>query len=343
MNHKREIGFKLAMAAVFLAAWGALVQGRGGLAATAVPAYAESIEHAVAPEITARVATVNVKLGDEVKAGQVLATLDDRALRLERDRANAELEQLNAELSAQDLISKDEVLWYSMRNSNVLADESAARSDAESLKIELARLDRLRAERLIDATAEATVRREYQAAAARVRVFESRRAKMPEIYGPHGRPQVAAETEARVRPYREAIKAKKAALAELDFRLAQHQLRAPVDGTVSLLTHPVGDVVPAGGEVLKLVRGRAGYVMATVPEERARSLHTGLTLTVRSSRGLWSTPLRGTVVELGPSVEQLPERSWLAPQYPRWGRRAIIQVEGALKWKAGERLYVHFE
>ena len=343
MNHKQEIGSKLVMAAVFLAAWGALVQAQGGLAATAVPAYAESIEHAVAPDITARVATVNVKLGDEVKAGQVLATLDDRALRLERDRANAELEQLSAELSAQDLISKDEVLWYSMRNSNVLADESAARSDAESLKVELERVEHLRAEKLIDATTVATVRREYQAAAARVKVFDARRAKMPEIYGAQdGRAQVAAQTEARVRPYREALKAKKAALAELDFRLAQHQLRAPVDGTVSLLTHQVGDVVPAGGEVLKLVRGRAGYVMATVPEERARSLRTGLTLTVRASRGLWSTSLRGTVVELGPSVEQLPERSWLAPQYPRWGRRATIQVEGGLKWKAGERLYVHF-
>jgi multidrug resistance efflux pump len=230
-----------------------------------------------------------------------------------------------------------------MRNSNVLADESAARSDAESLKVELERVEHLRAEKLIDATTVATVRREYQAAAARVKVFDARRAKMPEIYGAQdGRAQVAAQTEARVRPYREALKAKKAALAELDFRLAQHQLRAPVDGTVSLLTHQVGDVVPAGGEVLKLVRGRAGYVMATVPEERARSLRTGLTLTVRASRGLWSTSLRGTVVELGPSVEQLPERSWLAPQYPRWGRRATIQVEGGLKWKAGERLYVHF-
>lgn len=342
MNHTREVGSKLVLSAIFLAGWGALVQSRGGLAATAVPAFAESVEHAVASEITGRVIAVNVKLGDEVKAGQVLATLDDRALRLERDRANAELEQLSAELTAQDLISKDEVLWYTMRNSNVLADESAARSDAENLKTELARVERLRAEQLIDAATEATVRREYLAAAARVKVFEARRTKLPEIYGPHGRPQVAAETDARVRPYREAIKAKQAALAELDLRLAQHQLLAPVDGTVSLLTHPLGDVVPAGGEVLKLVRGRAGYVMATVPEERARGLHAGLTLTVRASRGLWSTALRGTVVELGPSVEQLPERSWLAPHYPRWGRRAIIQVESSPGWKAGERLYVHF-
>lgn len=342
MSHNREIFSKLAVAAVFLAAWAALVQSRGGLAATAVPAFAESVEHAVAPELTGRVASVTVKLGDEVKAGQVLATLDDRALRLERDRANAELAQLKAELAAQDQISKDEVLWYSMRNSNILADEGAARSDAQSLKTELARVERLRAEKLIDATAEATVRREYLAAAARVKVFESRRAKLPEIYGDRGHRQVAAETEARVRPYREALKAKEAGLAELELRLSQHQLRAPVDGTVSLLTHPVGDVVPAGGEVLKIVRGRAGYLMATVPEERARGLHAGLSLTVRASRGLWSTPLRGTVVELGPSVEQLPERSWLAPQYPRWGRRAIIQVDASPVWKAGERLYVHF-
>jgi hypothetical protein len=48
------------------------------------------------------------------------------------------------------------------------------------------------------------------------------------------------------------------------------------------------------------------------------------------------------VVEVGPSVEELPLRSWLSPQWPRWGRRAVIQVEGEAHFQAGERLYVEF-
>ena len=52
--------------------------------------------------------------------------------------------------------------------------------------------------------------------------------------------------------------------------------------------------------------------------------------------------LKGTVVEVGPSVEQLPLRSWLSPQWPRWGRRAVIEVKDATVWQAGERLHVQF-
>jgi hypothetical protein len=45
---------------------------------------------------------------------------------------------------------------------------------------------------------------------------------------------------------------------------------------------------------------------------------------------------------VGPSVEQLPLRSWLSPSWPRWGRRAVIAVDGDVTWQAGERLYVQF-
>ena len=151
-----------------------------------------------------------------------------------------------------------------------------------------------------------------------------------------------AQTDARVQPYREALKAKRASLAELEWQLAQYEVRAPVDGIVALLVHPMGDVVAAGAEVVRVVRGRPGHLVATVPEERARGLTPGLALTVRASRGLLSQKLVGRVVEVGPSVEQLPVRSWLSPQWPRWGRRAVIQVEGEVQWQGGERLYVQF-
>jgi hypothetical protein len=106
--------------------------------------------------------------------------------------------------------------------------------------------------------------------------------------------------------------------------------------------HHQGDVIGTGVEILKVVRSRHGYLTATVPEERAATLKPGLELTVRASRGLWSEKRIGKVVEVGPSVEQLPLRSWLSPQWPRWGRRATIAVEGENAWKAGERLYVQF-
>lgn len=341
MRNPRDITTKLFIAALFFAAGLFMIQDRGGLSGAAIPAYAESIEHAVAPVVTGRILTVNVALGQSVKQGDVLFTLDDRAIRLERERAKNELTQLEADLNAQLAINRTQVVDATLRSSSALADESAARSEAASLKTELERVERLRAEKLVDAATETEVRRNYLAAAARVQVFERRRAQMPELYS-NKSAQLDVQTDARVQPFREALKAKQAAIAQLDFTVEQYEVRAPVDGTVSMLIHPVGDVISSGVEVLRLVRGRPGHLVATVPEERARGLAPGLTLTVRASRGLWSEKIKGTVVEVGPSVEQLPLRSWLSPSWPRWGRRAVIKVEGDSHWQAGERLYVQF-
>jgi hypothetical protein len=134
-----------------------------------------------------------------------------------------------------------------------------------------------------------------------------------------------------VQPFREALKA--GARRWLTRITLAYQVRAPVDGVVALLAHPIG--VVAATQVVRVA-------VATVPEERAGALTPGLALTVRASRGLLSKKLVGRVVEVGPSVEQLPVRSWLSPQWPRWGRRAVIQVEGEVSWQGGERLYVQF-
>lgn len=339
---RREVLPKLIIALVLLLVGGALLQEQGGLSAALVPAYAESIEHTVAPVLTGRVREVHVALGQTVKAGDVLVSLDDRAVRLAVERARAELAQSEAELTAQRAIHKGQVVEGVLRSSSALADESAARSEAESLKSELERVERLRSERLVDASMETEVRRGYLAAAARVKVFERRRTQLPELYASSARGMLDTQADLRVRPYLEAVKSRAAAVEELALTLEQHVLRAPVDGTVSALTRPLGDVVAPGTEVLRLVRGRPGHLVATVPEERAPGLAPGLQLTVRAGRGLWTQKLQGTVVEVGPSVEQLPLRSWLSPQWPRWGRRAVIAVEGSTTWQAGERLHVQF-
>lgn len=341
MRSSRDIALKAGLSLLFLGLGVGLLQERGGLGGASIPAYAESIEHAVSPVVTGRIATVNVKLGEQVKAGDILATLDDRGVKLERERARTELAQFEADLASQLAIQKGEVLWNALRSNSALADEQAARAEADSLKSELERMERLRAEKLVDQATETEVRRNYMAASARVQVFERRRSETPELYAKKGT-TLDAQAEARAAPFREAIKAKQAAIALLDYQAEQYVIRAPVDGTVSLLVHPVGDVVLAGVEVVRVVRGRQGHLVATVPEERAGSLSPGLVLTVRASRGLWSERIKGTVVEVGPSVEQLPLRSWLSPQWPRWGRRAVIRVEGEPHWQAGERLFVQF-
>jgi multidrug resistance efflux pump len=339
---RREFVPKAIIAACLLAVGALLMHEQGGLSSALIPAYVESVEHTVAPTVTARIQKVHVALGQKVKAGEVLVSFDDRAIKLALERAHAELNQAEAELTAQRSIHKTQVVEGVLRSSSALADESAARSEAESLKSELERVEKLRSEHLVDAAVETAIRRNYLAAAARVRIFERRRSQLPELYASAGGNVVESQADLRVRPYQEAAKTKASAVSELEVLLDQYVVRAPVDGIVSVLTRPLGDVVTAGSEVMRVVRGRPGHLVATVPEERARGLAPGLTLTVRATRGLWSKKMKGTVVEVGPSVEQLPLRSWLSPQWPRWGRRAVIAVESDDVWQAGERLHVQF-
>ena len=238
MKNGRDVRLKLVFAALCLSLGFWLLNAQGGLAGASVPAYVESIDHAVAPVVTGRIAEVRVKLGEAVKAGQVLVTLEDKAVRLEHERVESELAQLEADLAAQESIQKGQLVEGVLRSSSALADESAARSEADSLKLELERVERLRADKLVDAATETTVRREYLAAAARVKVFEKRRTQLPELYASNGPSVVQSQATARLQPYREALKAKRASLAELDWQLAQYEMRAPVDGVVGLLVHP---------------------------------------------------------------------------------------------------------
>ncbi len=182
MRNARDVRLKLVFAALCIGVGLALLNVQGGLAGASIPAYVESVDHAVAPVVTGRIAEVRVKLGESVQAGQVLLTLEDRAVRLEHDRVLSELAQLEADLAAQESIQRGQLVEGVLRSSSALADESAARSEADSLKIELERVERLRAEKLVDAATETAIRRDYLAAAARVKVFERRRAQLPELY-----------------------------------------------------------------------------------------------------------------------------------------------------------------
>ena len=159
MKNAHDVRLKLLFAALCLGVGFALLNAQGGLAGSSVPAYVESVEHAVAPVVTGRISEVKVKLGQEVKAGQVLVTLEDRAVRLEHERVLSELAQLEADLAAQESIQQGAMVEGVLRSSSALADESAARSEADSLKLELDRVERLRVDKLIDAATETTVRR----------------------------------------------------------------------------------------------------------------------------------------------------------------------------------------
>jgi HlyD family secretion protein len=68
--------------------WWWSTQGGGATSQTSLSGTVESTEYQVASAIAGRIETVTVREGDVVKTGDVIARLDDRALRLQLQQAN---------------------------------------------------------------------------------------------------------------------------------------------------------------------------------------------------------------------------------------------------------------
>jgi len=82
----------------------------------------------VAAEMDGRVASINVQIGDRVKRGQVLASLDDRALRAAVDSETAHLASLRAQVAEWESEAKmdgaDLRRADQMRDAKILSEES---------------------------------------------------------------------------------------------------------------------------------------------------------------------------------------------------------------------------
>jgi RND family efflux transporter MFP subunit len=109
---------------------------------------------------------------------------------------------------------------------------------------------------------------------------------------------LAAETQAK------SAKAKlAAALSLLDnqkVRLAQTSIVAPDDGTVSARTVTVGQVVSAGAELFRFIRGNRVEWRAELPAQDLLQVNSGLAVKVRLANG---EVLTGKVREVAPTLD----------------------------------------
>lgn len=166
-------------------------------------------------EFPGQVEAVLVDEGDGVVEGQVLARLDTRLLQAERDQLNAQAAELQAEL------------------------DTARRN--------LARVERLQAERLVS-------ERERDDLAGRVQVLEA------------------------------SVQRVQAALESNRVRFDKAELRAPFTASVAARQVDGGTVVDAGMPVFTLVQSGGREVRAGVPARLVEDLSLGDEVTIRSGQ-----------------------------------------------------------
>jgi HlyD family secretion protein len=265
---------------------------RPGTAAPIV-GVVRATEVRVAPEVGGELASIKVKKGDRVRAGDVVAELS--ALEL-----IASVAQARATLAAAQA-NRDHV-YAGVRAEEIaaLAAEIAkAKSRLEYAEQQLARTADLA--RSDTATQQALDQTQNDAASARADVAEAEANHAAAVAGPTREERAIADAQ---------VKAAAAALAVLEQRLEKTVLRAPADGVVSVIVAEVGENLLAGQPVLTIAETGKQWLSFNAREDFLHGIRVGMIVDVGRMGTSETTPALVTeLLPLGPFATWQAERA----------------------------------
>jgi HlyD family secretion protein len=265
---------------------------RPGTAAPIV-GVVRATEVRVAPEVGGELASIKVKKGDRVRAGDVVAEVS--ALEL-----IASVAQARATLAAAQA-NRDHV-YAGVRAEEIaaLAAEIAkAKSRLEYAEQQLARTADLA--RSDTATQQALDQTQNDAASARADVAEAEANHAAAVAGPTREERAIADAQ---------VKAAAATLAVLEQRLEKTVLRAPADGVVSVIVAEVGENLLAGQPVLTIAETGKQWLSFNAREDFLHGIRVGMIVDVGRMGTSETTPALVTeLLPLGPFATWQAERA----------------------------------
>jgi len=302
--------------------------------------YAEVIDHPVASLQTGRLASVKVGVGQVVKAGEIVATTDSRELELKLETARVALDQSNAQLAAADVNARAAVARAELLVVRLKGSANRDQAALAEVKQQLSRLQKLADEQLVQVQEVERAKLQEAQLSASVSMYD---AAVQQRQGGLGRGMTAGATTSEVgrlvAPYREAVRLREEAVKLAALALEEATVRSRVTGTVSMIVHHEGDIVPLGTEIVRIAAGRPGFIVCWVPERSIEKVSPGMTAHLRTS-GPFDSSFEGHVVEVSPELEEVPIRARLSSNVPAWGRRLVIESSPRRPLVLGEAVHV---
>jgi membrane fusion protein, multidrug efflux system len=250
-------------------------------------AYVKADSTIVSPKISGYVAEVLVGDNQPVKAGQVLARIDDRDFRAALDQARADVagseaavRNLDAQISLQQPLIEQGT-----------ADVAAAEANLKFASEEQVRYDGLMK------SGSGTIQRAQQTdAALREKIAQLQHRKSGLLAAER---KVDVLTTDRAKAVAQLDRAR-AIEQQAALNLSYTGITAPVDGTVGARSLRVGQFVQAGTQLMAVVPLDAVYVVANFKETQLTHVRNGQPVEIRidSFRG---TKLKGHVDSLSPA------------------------------------------
>jgi len=250
-------------------------------------AYVQADFTTVAPQVSGQIAEVLVEDNQWVRAGELLAVIDDRDLRVAIDSAKAEV------MSAQAAI--DGLRARLLRQETDIRQAEAV-VDADDAALILARAD-LKRYRNLAADGSGTVQA-LQQAETQLLIKQATREKNSAALQA-ARQQVDILT-ADLHKAEATLAQARAGLAAAELNLSYARITAPISGTVAQRNVRIGAYVHTGVPLLSIVPLDKVYVQANFRETQMARVRAGQPVQIRVD-ALPGVTLEGYVASLGPA------------------------------------------
>ena len=293
-------------------------------------AYVKADLIIVTAEVSGRVTDVSVQDNQLVSPGDVLFRLDAERFEVERARRAAELGTARQRVAA-----------LKARHRTKLAELAAAESDAEFLRDELKRSERLRKGGTISEFRVLEVRRETARAETQIEVIRQEIAEGLSELG--GDPEMEADKHP-------AVLRAKADLAQAELDLQAATVRAPQAAITANLRLQVGEYVEEGDPILSLVGQDDVWVEANLKETDLTHLIVGQIATLEVDAYpdvIWQGQVASMSPATGAEYALLPPQNasgnWVKVVQRVPVRLQIVPQEGTPPLRAGMSVAVSID
>jgi membrane fusion protein (multidrug efflux system) len=225
-------------------------------------AYVKADNTAIAPKVSGYLSAVLVADNERVRAGQVLATIDDRDFRVALDQAKADVAAAQAVIATKQagLVAQQSVI-----------DAARAAIDVDQATLAFAQQDDKRYTYLA-ATGAGSVQNAQQAAS---RIAVSRASVARDTAALENATRQTDVLRAELAQAQATLARDEALQRQAELNLSYATIVSPVDGEVGNRTLRVGQYVQAGTLLMAVVPTEETYIVANYKETQLTHVHAG--------------------------------------------------------------------
>jgi HlyD family secretion protein len=222
----------------------------------------------IAPEISARLASIGVKSGQDTRKGDVIAALSspEVAASLEEAKANAE----SARANLANVVAGVRQEERDTASQNVaIADSNVTLAKQQFARVSVLAAKNYASRQQYDEDAAALSKAEASLVLAKAALDQTK----------------AGPTKEELAIAQSQVALAQATVADLEAQLAKATLSSPVDGIARLLVAEQGEAISPGQPVLTLGFAGDRWFSFTIREDRLQGLAMGSKVTLRTAAG----------------------------------------------------------